>query len=135
MQGLWLIWESPPAPSSASSPAPSVVVVVVLGVGKSLDNGIQDDETKDVRPERIENDQCKCSDEQPDHPILVMVRVKHQSCCVSTASLSPSTPNSCSPQSREPQKQAKGQRCGSLAAFVLAGQLFPGRLKILLPSR
>jgi hypothetical protein len=89
------MWESPPAPSPASSPASSPVAVVVR-IRDSLGNAVQDNEPKNVRPQRIEDHEGKCADEQPDHPVFVMVKVKHQGCCVSTAS--PSTPSSCSPQ-------------------------------------
>jgi predicted RNA-binding Zn ribbon-like protein len=88
--------ESPSAPSSASSSAPSVLVAVLVHIRESFGNAVQDDEAKDVRPQRIEDYEGECADEQPDHPIVVMVKVKHQGCCVSTASLS--TPSSCSPQ-------------------------------------
>jgi hypothetical protein len=46
---------------------------VVVRVGESLGNGVQDDEAKDVRPERIEDDEGECADKQPDHPVFVMV--------------------------------------------------------------
>ena len=79
----------------------------MLRVGESLGNGVQDNEAKDVRPQRREDHEDECADEQPDHPVVVMVRVKHQGCCVSTAS--PSTPHSCSPQLREPQEQVRDE--------------------------
>jgi len=45
-------------------------VVVVVRVGESLGDGVQDNEAKDERPQRIEQKEGKCSDEQPDHPVF-----------------------------------------------------------------
>ena len=83
------------------------MVAVVVRVGESLGNGIQHNGSHDVRPQRIEDHEGECADEQPEHPVFVMVKVKHQGCCVSTAS--PSTPNPRSPKSREPQEQVRDE--------------------------
>ena len=41
---------------------------MVVRFGESLGNGVQDDETKDVRPERKDKHADKCRDEQETDP-------------------------------------------------------------------
>jgi hypothetical protein len=130
------MWESPPAPSSASSPAPSVVDTVLVRVEESLDNGIQDNGGDDARPQRIEHDEGKCSDEQPDHPVFVRVTVKHQGCCVSTASSSPLHTKLLQPSIKRATGAGEGARVwGSMVAFVSAVQFLTAGQEIIFPSR
>ena len=75
--------------------------------GESQGNGIQDNVTKEVRPQRNEEHTNERTDEQPDDAVVIRVKVKHQDCCVSTASLS--TPNTAT---RRPQDQV--QRVGMI---------------------
>jgi hypothetical protein len=49
----------------------------MVRVDESLGNGIQDNEAKDVRPQRLENHADKCTDEQADHPVFVRVKLEH----------------------------------------------------------
>ncbi len=131
------MWESPHGPASASTPAPSfLVAVLVLSAGEFSGDGIQDNEAKDVRPQRIEDHEGECSAEQPDHPVFIMVTVKHRGVFVSTASSSPH-------HTQLPQPSIKratgaggwGEGCGLMTAVVFAGQLRTAGHEVVFPSR
>ena len=80
----------------------------MVRVGESLGNGVQHNDGDDVRPERIEDHEGECADEQPDFPVFVMVKVKHQGCCVSTASLSPLRTQLLQPPVKEATEAGEG---------------------------
>ena len=58
-----------PAPAPASPPAsPSFAVVLIAG--ECLDNGIQHDKPKNVRPQQVNHQKGKCADRQIDPPVF-----------------------------------------------------------------